>query len=151
MKSITTALSLVLLTTTAVQALPCAESYAEYSEKLELMGFTKESCPKDMYSVNKDQYENVCVKSETGTDTTAPAFWATPPEWQYAKKERDGRVFGFTLLYEPPVGFCVLPNLEVSLPFQHPPTISADNSMPSIATAVAEAFKNWVHPTRILF
>ena len=143
---------LLLFAAAPANALPCAESYSEYSQKLEMMGFTREPCPEEMYLVDKDKYNNVCVMPEIGANwTTASAYWATPPDWKYAEKEREGRVFGFTLLYAPPVGFCVPPNMEMAMPFQHPPTIPAHNSMPSIGTVIAESFMNWVHPGRTLF
>ena len=152
MKIIASAISALLLTSTASQALPCAESYSEYSEKLELMGFTKESCPKETYLVDKDKYNNVCVMPEIGANwVTATAFWATPRDWKYAEKERAGQVFGFTLLYAPPVGFCVPPNMEVKIPFTHPASFPSYDSKPQIGFAVAEAFKNWIHPSRTIF
>ena len=152
MRRIASSLAILLLTGVGASALPCAESYSEYSEKLELLGFTKEGCPRDMEKVDELKYGNVCILKETGANwTTATAWWATPRDWRYAEKERAGKVFGFTLLFKPPVGFCVPPNIEAAVPFQHPAKLPFDESNSFIGSAFVEAFLNWFHPNRFLF
>ena len=147
MKWITTVLGAVLLTAGNAYALPCAESYVEYREKMRLKGWEAVKCPEEMHVLYPDAYREVCVEDEHNW-TTATAYWKTPEGWKYANPGSAPRIFGYTLLAKPGIGLCVPPNIESNVETAHRPKT---NPLVESPVAMMEWIKDWIHPSRILF
>ena len=147
MKRITTVLGAVLLTAGNASALPCAESYVEYREKMRLKGWEAVKCSEAMHTLYPDSYREVCVEDEHNW-TTATAYWKTPEGWKYADPGSAPRIFGYTLLAKPGIGLCVPPNIESNVETEHRPK---PNPLVESPIAMMEWIKDWIHPSRILF
>ena len=147
MKHMATAVMAVLLTAGNASALPCAESYVEYREKMLLKGWESVKCSEEMHTLYPDSYAEVCVEDEHNW-ITATAYWKTPEGWKYADPGAPPRIFGYTLLGKPGIGLCVPPNIESNVETEHRPK---PNPFVDSPVAMMERIKDWVHPSRILF
>ena len=147
MRRLVTALGAVLLTAGNASALPCAESYVEYREKMRLKSWEAVKCPEEMHVLYPDAYREVCVEDEHNW-TTATAYWKTPEGWKYADPGSAPRIFGYTLLAKPGIGLCVPPNIESNVETEHRPK---PNPLVESPVAMMEWIKDWIHPSRILF
>ena len=150
MKHMATAVMAVLLTAGNASALPCAESYVEYREKMLLKGWESVKCSEEMHTLHPDSYAEVCVEDEHNW-ITATAYWKTPEGWKYADPGAPPRIFGYTLLSKPGIGLCVPPNIESNVETEHRPKPSDPNPFVEAPVALLEAVKNYIHPSRILF
>ena len=150
MKHMATAVMAVLLTAGNASALPCAESYVEYREKMLLKGWESVKCSEEMHTLYPDSYAEVCVEDEHNW-ITATAYWKTPEGWKYADPGAPPRIFGYTLLGKPGIGLCVPPNIESNVETEHRPKPSDPNPFVEAPVALLEAVKNYIHPSRILF
>ena len=147
MKHMATAVMAVLLTAGNASALPCAESYVEYREKMLLKGWEAVKCSEEMHTLYPDSYAEVCVEDEHNW-ITATAYWKTPEGWRYADPGAPPRIFGYTLLGKPGIGLCVPPNIEFNAETERRPKPTPFVESP---VAMLEAVKNYIHPSRILF
>ena len=150
MKHMATAVMAVLLTAGNASALPCAESYVEYREKMLLKGWEAVKCSEEMHTLYPDSYAEVCVEDEHNW-ITATAYWKTPEGWKYADPGAPPRIFGYTLLGKPGIGLCVPPNIESNVETEHRPKPSDPNPFVEAPVALLEAVKNYIHPSRIIF
>ena len=150
MKHMATAVMAVLLTAGNASALPCAESYVEYREKMLLKGWESVKCSEEMHTLYPDSYGEVCVEDEHNW-ITATAYWKTPEGWKYADPGAPPRIFGYTLLSKPGIGLCIPPNIESNVETEHRPKPSDPNPFVEAPVALLEAVKNYIHPSRILF
>ena len=147
MRRVATALGALLLTAGNASALPCAESYVEYREKMLLKGWESVECSEDMHTLYPDSYREVCVEDEHNW-ITAMAYWKTPEGWKYADPGAPPRIFGYTLLGKPGIALCVPPNIEFNAETERRPKPTPFVESP---VALLEAVKNYIHPSRILF
>lgn len=151
MKRVTTALGALLLSAGNASALPCAESYVEYREKMLLKGWEAVECPKTMHLLYPKNFKEVCTAEEHNW-TTATAYWKTPEDWLYADAGARPRIFGYTLLMKPQLGLCIPPNIESSVETERQRRFPAIIDEPyKIGLAVTEWMKNAIHPSRIYF
>ena len=150
MKRVAMALGALLLTAGNASALPCAESYVEYREKMRLKGWEAVKCPEEMHVLYPDSFSEVCVEDEHNW-ITAIANWKTPEGWKYANPGAPPQIFGYTLLGKPGIGLCVPPNIEFKVETEHRPRKPDPNPFVEAPVAMLEAVKSYLHPSRILF